>query len=244
MNTKMYWWTGLSLLVLVVFGLFPHVSWLEVGFVDALTVVKAAKGPAGKTVVEALELTFWRFGSAGVVGCIFGVLIGTLRAFLPTVRHLTNPWMDVSRITPAIVWIPVLFLFKIGSENIPFCLGALYASLYMSLDVEARLREISDDERTYLAAQNFTLYERFRFSYVSRLLAGLSSGARLGLSIALILVVVGEALVGVSGLGQLITEYQQSLAVDELWLTIVMLSALALLSFYFATKLSELSGAE
>jgi len=226
---------SLSLLVgcVVLFGIVPAVAGPASPFPRIGDIVGAVTGEEGSRLASAFGNTLVRFMLSTVIGCGIGVFLGTAQAGLPWTRGVLSPWLDAMRVTPAIVWIPILLTFRhVSTGGIPLVLGILYSALYVALHVESRVADISLDELTFIRAQRVGLWWKIKYCYLPRVVAGTATGLKVGGSIGLILVVVGEALVRVNGTGNLVVGFMESYAQGPLWATIILLGALALSAFH------------
>jgi len=77
------------------------------------------------------------------------------------------------------------------------------------------------------------------------LVAGIGAAMRLGGSVALILVVVGEAILQTEmSLGGLLVSFITTNALPALWATVIAIGSLALLVFAVFSSVAQLAGAE
>ena len=242
------WRQGIGLLAgtLLVFALLPWVWPSNSMFPWITDVVRAAAGDYLFDLGNAIGLSFLRFVSALLIGLVMGVLIGVCAASFPRTRPFFAPWLTIARVTPAIVWLPVFYTVPcIASGMIPSLLGVVFCSAYVAMEVERHLTTVHEDERTYLSGQKASLQFRMRYSYLPRLVAGIGAAMRLGGSVALILVVVGEAILQTEmSLGGLLVSFITTNALPALWATVIAIGSLALLVFAVFSSVAQLAGAE
>ncbi|MFH5824016.1 ABC transporter permease [Georgenia sp. AZ-5] len=170
---------------------------------------------------EALRqtLTTWAVGLA--IAVLAGVLLGMLIGSVRVLREATSSTIEFLRPIPSVALIPLaVLLFGTGMRST--LLLVVYASFWQVLvqvlygvqDVDPVAR---DTARSY----------RFRFlTEGSRLvwptvLPYAVTGFRLAASVALILTITGELIIGTPGLGRLLAVAQQSGAVASMYALVI-----------------------
>jgi ABC-type nitrate/sulfonate/bicarbonate transport system permease component len=196
-------------------------------------------------ILKGLYATFFRFVIATVLGYVIGIVLSIPMLISKTLGNLLNPWYTVLRITPAIVWIPILLSFRsLHTSQIPIIISVIFASLYVHLYVNNALKEISEEELIYMKAIKASKKWKLLYCYMPRILYSSVYGIKIGGSIALILVVVGEALVSVEpSLGYLISSYQTTMEKNGFWLTFIVLALLAIIVFTILNRIATFFGA-
>ena len=197
-----------------------------------------------KLILSGLGSTFTRFISATVLGYLIGIILSIPTIISYRIELVISPWYNILRITPAIVWIPILLSFKsISSDSIPIIISIIFSSLYVVLSITESIKNIPEEEKISMTALKVSNNWKLFNCFIPRIIASSISGIKIGGSIALILVIVGEALLYLKpSLGFLITSYQTSMEKNGFWLTFIVLALLASMSFFLLNSLEVLIG--
>ncbi|MDO5493197.1 MAG: ABC transporter permease subunit [Nesterenkonia sp.] len=172
-------------------------------------------------------LVTWFIGLtvASVAGIGLGMLIGSI----PVLRDATASTIEFLRPIPSVALIPLAVLL-LGTGRPGTLLLVIYATFWQVLvqvlygvqDVDPVARDTS---RSY----------RFRFLTVGRqvvwptTLPFAMTGLRLGATVALILTITGELIIGTPGLGQLLAVAQQSGQVASMYALVIVTGILGVL---------------
>ncbi|MGA7805216.1 ABC transporter permease [Bradyrhizobium sp.] len=159
------------------------------------------RAAASGDLAPRIYATVWRVLIGWALASLLGVLLGSVIGSSPWLRRLLGPTLEFLRPLPASATIPV-FIVLLGLSNAMVLTVIAFGALWPML-----LGTVHGFE-----AVEPRLYEVARVLHLSRLLVILKialpsalpdilSGLRLSLTIALILTVVCEMLVGVDGLG-------------------------------------------
>ena len=151
-----------------------------------------------------------RFGIGYLIAAIAGVVAGTAIGLSPRLRRATQPVTELVRSIPSPLLFPVaLVLFGIGdgSKVALIVLGSVWPVLLNTVD---GVRGI--DPQVLDVARSFRLGPWMRVTRVVLPAAGpkIAAGLRIGLSVALLLMVVSEMRGGTNGLGFQIRSDQRS----------------------------------
>ena len=159
-----------------------------------------------------------------------GVCLGALVGISANARALLNPTLEFLRPLPASALIPVgIALFGLTQSMVlaVICFGTLWPMLLSTVrgfaGVEPRLREVAQ------------LLHLSRWAVISKIalpnaMPEILAGMRLGLTVALILSVVGEMLAGQQGLGLRILLAARAFRAPDLFAGVILLGVLGLLS--------------
>lgn len=180
-------------------------------------------------VLPSLSRLFIAYGLALLIGIALGVAIGLSR----TLRGITEPILEFFRSVPPPVLIPVLMLFLgIGAPMKVWVIvfGTVWPILLNTIEGVRAIDEVLRD-----TARIYRVRPRRRLGIVLR---GASpqivTGARQGLAIAVILMVLSEMFAANEGLGYTVVFFQRSFAIPEMWSGIIVLGLLGVvLSFLF-----------
>ncbi|GAB3618213.1 ABC transporter permease [Okibacterium endophyticum] len=165
------------------------------------------------------------YGAALVVGIVLGILIGSSRRL----RSFLEPVLEFFRAIPPPVMVPVFMLFLgIGAEMkiVVIAMGCLWPILLNTVEGVRALDPVLRD-----TARSYRLGRRTRV--MRMILPGASpqivTGARQGLSIGIILMVISEMFAAQDGLGFAIVQFQRSFAIPEMWGGVILLGVLGVL---------------
>ncbi len=171
-----------------------------------------------------------------VLASCAGVALGAAIGISPWARALLGPTLEFLRPLPASALIPVGIAFFGLTQSMVLgviCFGTLWPMLLATVQgfaaVEPRLREVS------------RLLQLRRWEVIGKIalpnaLPDILSGMRLGLTVALILSVVGEMLAGQQGLGLRILLAARAFRAPELFAGVILLGVVGLLSNAMLTQ--------
>lgn len=173
-----------------------------------------------------LSSTLARMVWGWLVASLLGVLLGASIASSDLVRRMAHPLLEFMRPLPASAIIPVAILaFGLSStmSTAVIAFGSLWPVLLASVQgfstVDARLQEVA-------SVMRFGTLERFVKVSLPSAMPGILAGARVGLSVALILAVVTEMQASLTGIGQNILMAQRSFKTPDLYAGVVVLGAI------------------
>jgi ABC-type nitrate/sulfonate/bicarbonate transport system permease component len=195
----------------------------------------AERGELGAKTLATVERMIYGWILASLVGVGLGSLIGISR----WARTYIAPTLEFMRPLPASAIVPVAIAFLGLSDTMVLSViafGALWPMLLSTVHgfgaVEPRLYEVS-------AALGMSRTEVIRKIALPSALPDIIASMRLGLTVALILSVVGEMLASREGLGQIILAAARSFRSHELFAGIIMLGAIGLISNYALSGLEH-----
>lgn len=181
-------------------------------------------GPLLSQTFETVKRMLLGWLLASFVGILFGALVGVSKR----ARAFIAPTLELLRPLPASAMIPVAIAFLGFSNNmvlVVIAFGALWPMLLATIHgfaaMEPRLYEVSEVLGLNRAQ---VIWKLALPSAMPMILASL----RLGLTISLILAVVGEMLASREGLGQSILAASRSFRSADLFAGIVILGAIGL----------------
>jgi len=160
-------------------------------------------------------LTGWAIGLA--VAVLAGVTAGILIGSVPVLRAVTASTVEFLRPIPSVALIPLAVLLY-GTDLGSTLLLVVYASfwqvlvqvLYGVADVDPVAAETAHSFR-------FTAWGRIRYVLWPTALPYVFTGIRLAASVALVLAITAELVIGTPGLGKLIAVAQSSNAVPTMY---------------------------
>lgn len=175
---------------------------------------------------QPLGSTVSRMAWGWLVASVLGIVLGALIASWELVRTMMNPLLEFMRPLPASAIIPVAILaFGLSStmSTAVIAFGSVWPVLLASVQgfssVDERLREVA-------SVMRLNTVERFFKVSLPSAMPGILAGARVGLSVALILAVVTEMQASLTGIGQNILLAQRSFRTPDLYAGVVVLGAI------------------
>ncbi|MEV6302836.1 ABC transporter permease [Actinoplanes sp. NPDC051861] len=172
-------------------------------------------------------LIAWALGLAIAVGA--GVLAGVVIGSVPVLRELTATTVEFLRPIPSVALIPLAVLLygtEIGSTLMLVCYAAFWQVLVQVLYGVADV-----DPVAYETARSFrfSAWARIRHVLWPTALPYVFTGVRLAASVALVLAISAELVIGAPGLGKEIAVAQASEAVPTMYALIVVTGLLGVI---------------
>lgn len=192
---------------LALWQLSAALGWVNAKYVPPPTEVFAKLG------ADALDFAFWRAVGDTLVTWVIGlvisivlaVVLGTVIGLVPFLRRYTRSTIEFLRPIPSVAIIPIAIM-SFGPNRDASLVIVVFATfwqvfiqvLYGVADVDPVARDTQ---------RSFGLGPISRFSHLvfPTSLPYLMTGIRLGATVALILTVTGELIIGTPGLGRLLT---------------------------------------
>jgi ABC-type nitrate/sulfonate/bicarbonate transport system permease component len=169
-----------------------------------------------------------RFGAGYVLAATAGVGAGALIGLAPRLRRTTLPVTEFVRSVPSPLLLPfalVVFGIGNGSKVALIALGSVWPVLLNTVDgvrgVDPEVRDV---------ARSFGIGRRMQLSRVILPAASpkIVAGLRIGLSVALLLMVVSEMRGGTNGLGFQIRSAQRSFDTADAYAGVIVIGAVGL----------------
>ncbi len=245
MNTTRLFWFAISLVVTAGF------IWGWQWFADMRFISPAVlPGPdrAWTALVRGLEngdlLTRWlatveRMVYGWLLASLLGVVLGAVIGSSPRARAYLGPTLELMRPLPASAIVPLAIVILGLSEKMVLAViafGAVWPMLLATMHgfaaVEPRLYEVS-------RALGMSRFDVIRKVSLPNSMPDILSGMRLGLTIALILAVVGEMLASREGLGSWIMLSARSFRAHDLFAGIILLGFTGLVSAMLLTAIES-----
>jgi NitT/TauT family transport system permease protein len=220
------------LLLLALWEAAAHVGLIDVRFFPAPSTVitrlllLARTGELELHLWASLQRLFWGFLLGGIPALLIGLAMGLYRP----VRIAIDPLVAATYPVPKSAILPlVLLIFGLGemSKVVMVALGVFYPIL---INTVAGVRNI---EPIYLdVGRNFgaTGWQVFRTIALPGALPNIMAGVKLGIGMGLILIAIAEMIGAREGIGYMIWNAWQILAVDTMY---VGLMVIAILGFLF-----------
>ncbi len=173
-------------------------------------------------------LRTWLFGLAVAValGVVIGVLVGTV----PVLRAATSSTIEFLRPIPSVALIPLVVVLY-GSTITSTLVLVVYAAFWQVLvQVLHGVADIDPVARDTARAYRLGRWHRVRYLVWPTALPYVATGVRLAATVALILAITGELVIGSPGLGQEIATARASGAVAAMYGLVVVTGLLGVVA--------------
>jgi ABC-type nitrate/sulfonate/bicarbonate transport system permease component len=164
-------------------------------------------------------------GFATLVGVPLGLAMGASR----TVAQMFRLTVEFLRPIPSVALIPALVLVYGTHSSLTVALGAYAAAFPLLFQAMYGVADIDPVATDMSRVLGMSWYVRLRHIVVPSCAPYLATGLRISASVALILVITGEYVVGVSGLGQKVLIAQNGGAYDRAYAWVLVAGVLGLL---------------
>jgi ABC-type nitrate/sulfonate/bicarbonate transport system permease component len=217
--------------VLLAFEIAPRVGVLPRSSFPTTSEVAAALGGLLGTAElwDAVGHTLGAWAWAMVVAALIAVPLGTLLGASRLAALLCRFTVEFLRPVPSIALVPVLVLVYGVDSSLTVALGAAAAAFPLLFQVMYGVADVDPVAQDMGRAYGFGRFERVRRITLPSCAPYLATGVRISASVALILVVTGEYVVGVPGLGREVLIAQSGGAYDEAYAWILVTGLLGLL---------------
>ena len=161
----------------------------------------------------------WLFGLA--IAVVAGVLVGLLLGSVPLLRAATSSTIEFLRPIPSVALIPLVVVLW-GSTITSTLVLVVYAAFWQVLiQVLYGVADVDPVARDTAASFRFGRWTRVRYVIWPTALPYVMTGVRLAATVALILTITGELVIGSPGLGSEIANARVSGAVPTMYALIV-----------------------
>lgn len=163
------------------------------------------------------------------ISLVLGVSIGMAIGLSRTLRWLLEPLLEFIRAVPSTIMIPVLLLLIGINDTMKITvivLGCLWPILLNTVEGVRSLDEVLKN-----TAQVYRLrgIDRIRYLVLPGASPLIMAGIRHSLAVGLILLVVSEMFASTDGIGYLIINFQNRVAIPEMWSGIFLLGIIGVL---------------
>ncbi len=157
---------------------------------------------------------------------VIGISLGTAIGSSPRLRATLEPVLELLRAIPPPVLVPILMLVAgIGDlmKVLVVISGCLWPILLNTVEGVRGVDEVlADTCRSY----GIRGWARLRHLVLRSASPQIVTGARQGLSIGIILMVISEMFAASSGLGYTVVQFQRGFAIPEMWSGVLLLGML------------------
>lgn len=181
------------------------------------------------TIWEHVQISLYRFLVGYVVAAITGIILGLILGRMKILWSIIDPVVQVLRPISPIAWSPFIVLW-FGIGNTPAIVIIFIAAFFpILLSTVAAVRKV--DEVYLRVGANFELT---KFQLLTKVIFPASfpmiaNGLHMAIGSAWIFLVAGEMVGAQSGLGYLIVDSRNSLSLDVVLASIVIIGLLGLL---------------
>ncbi|PWB39228.1 MAG: taurine ABC transporter permease [Rhodocyclales bacterium] len=181
----------------------------------------------------SLQRLFWGFLVGGIPALVLGIVMGLYRPL----RAAVDPLIAATYPIPKSAILPLMLLiFGLGeaSKIVMVAIGVFYP---ICINAVAGVLEIN---KIYLdVGKNFgaSRWQTFRTIALPGALPFIMSGVKLGVGMGLILIAIAEMIGAKSGLGYMIWNAWEILAVETMYVGLIMI---ALIGYLFSLALNEM----
>ncbi len=199
------------------------------------------------TVVDEVRLERFRlafldtlktWGLGLVIAVVAGVVLGVLIGSVPILRATTASTIEFLRPIPSVALIPLAVVLY-GSTILSTLILVIYASFWQVLvQVLHGVADVDPVARDTAAAYRLGPWARIRYLIWPTALPYAVTGLRLATSVALILTITGELVIGSPGLGKEIAVAQASGAVPAMY-ALVLITGLIGVAANLLTRTAE-----
>jgi ABC-type nitrate/sulfonate/bicarbonate transport system permease component len=213
---------GLAALVALV-ELLPRLGVVSAGYLPPSSRILAAladeAATAGFWIAVRDTLVAWAIGLA--IAAAAGITVGLLIGAVPLLRAITASTVEFLRPIPSVALIPLAVLLygsDLGSTLLLVVYAAFWQVLVQVLYGVADVDPIADETARSF---RFGAWARVRYVLWPTALPYVFTGIRLAASVALVLAVTTELVIGAPGLGAVIAVAQSSNAIATMYALIV-----------------------
>ncbi len=170
----------------------------------------------------------WLFGL--VLAVVAGVVVGVVLGSVPLLRAATSSTIEFLRPIPSVALIPLVVVLY-GSTVTSTLVLVVYAAFWQVLiQVLYGVADVDPVARDTAASYRLGRWTRVRYLIWPTALPYVMTGVRLAATVALILTITGELVIGTPGLGREIANARASGAVPAMYALIVVTGVLGVVA--------------
>jgi ABC-type nitrate/sulfonate/bicarbonate transport system permease component len=219
------------------------------GLLAGLSLVSPAKLPAPWQVAEAfarlawdserglsllLGATLWsvaRVFMAGVLVVVVGIPIGILMGASPRVNAALSPLVDPFRSAPVVALLPILVMWLGIGEAMKVAFLFIGAVVFLIPMVRDAIHAVPEQHWVSARDLGATPWEAVRFAVIPMARPRIADAVTVSVSVMWTYITVAEYVNAETGLGQLIQNARRFSAMDQVFVGIIVIIALALFSY-------------
>jgi ABC-type nitrate/sulfonate/bicarbonate transport system permease component len=213
---------GLALLP-VAFEIAPRIGLLPRDSFPPTSAVAVALGRLALTGVfwAAVRDTLSGWAAASAAALLLGVVLGVLIGSSPLGDLLSRVTIDFLRPIPSVALIPLLVLVFGTRPQLKIVLGIIGGLFPVLFQVSYGVRDVDPVARDTARSYGLGRGAIVRRVVIPTCLPFVATGARLAAAVVLLLVVTGEYVVGVAGIGRAVLDAQSSGAYEQMYAYVV-----------------------
>ncbi|WP_283133334.1 ABC transporter permease [Rhizohabitans arisaemae] len=229
------------------------------GLIALWQLIAVALRPAWLPTVDSVAVELWELTTTGALGVVGGslvtLLIGMVVVFVvagvsalllagsEVLDEALSPLINASMATPHIALIPV-FTFIWGLEETTRIVTVVAFALFpVILTWVTAIKEVPGDLVEMSSAFGASRLKRLRYVVVPSAATLLLTGVRIGVVQGIKGLVSAEIVIGVVGLGKLVTVASQTFDVVQLYAVLVVILGLSIVSYVVLTRLETRASA-
>jgi ABC-type nitrate/sulfonate/bicarbonate transport system permease component len=241
-------WMGIAAVVFLI---------LVWSLVSALPSVSSNRLPSPWAVLKALGYLIWdtenersllwnavlwstgRVFIAGLAVVLIGIPIGVLMGAAPKINAFLSPLIDPFRSAPVVALLPIMVMwFGIG-EMMKIVFLFVGAVVYLIPMVRDAVKAVP--QAYWISARDLgaTPFECIRYSVLPMAMPRIADAVIVSVSIMWTYITVAEYVNAGEGLGQLIQNAKRFSAMDQVFAGIIIIIALALITFHLMRSLKQ-----
>lgn len=208
-----------------------HLGWISALFFPAPSVIAQTllAQLMGGDLLTALGATLLRLSMGLLLGGGAGLLLGLIMGWSTRVRRALDPLVAALHPIPKIALLPLaLVLFGIG-ETPKIVLIAVSTFFPMLINTVAGVQQIAPIHLDVARNYGATPLKLFRRVIVPGSLPLILTGVRIALNTALLVTIAVELLMAQEGLGSIIWMAWQTLRVEEMYATLIVIACLGMM---------------
>ena len=181
-----------------------------------------------------LIATLWSLGrviAAGILVVAIGVPLGIAMGASPRINAVLSPLVDPFRSAPIVAVLPILVMWMGIGEAMKVTFLFLGAVVYLVPMVRDAIRAVPSQYYTSAVDLGATELEAVRLALVPMALPRIADAITVGVSVMWTYITVAEYVNAEKGLGQLIQNARRFSAMDQVFAGIIVIIALALITY-------------
>jgi NitT/TauT family transport system permease protein len=165
------------------------------------------------------------------LGSLLGIGVGVVLGLSPVAEKLLSPYILALQIAPKVAFAP-LFVMWLGYTVYPKILVAILIVFFpIMVNVLSAIRTVDPDMINLVRTLNAGRFQLFRLVEFPSALPALFSGLRIGSTLAIIGVTVGELVGGNQGLGFLLTSAEGQGDTAAVFVAIALLTVIGIFAY-------------
>ncbi len=177
---------------------------------------------------DAALLSLYSFAMGMLLSVAVGIPLGLVMGKIPAADRLLGMWVNVFLSAPLSALVPIIMiLFGFGQTTIIVTVF-MFAVWIITLDTCAGVKHINPSLLEMGESFGASLWQMYSKILIWAVMPEILAGLRLGLIRAVKGVIIGQLLVALIGMGELLTTYSRGFHMEEFWALIFFLFAFAL----------------